>query len=143
MLSHTVCGLYIWEFFTHLDYEWSVIRGHRPYRWTIWIYSTTRPATLLAVIIDLVALDMTAPTNCCKLWMIFQSVFGYMALSFSSLLIVLRIIAIWNKNKFVVAFAVATWLTCFIPHRRHHHADSCRMGAQFPLRHLQAIQYQE
>ena len=26
-----------WEFVTTLDYEWSVIRGHRPYRWTIWV----------------------------------------------------------------------------------------------------------
>ena len=26
-----------WEFFTTLDYEWSAIRGHRPYRWTIWV----------------------------------------------------------------------------------------------------------
>jgi hypothetical protein len=26
-----------WEFFTTLDYEWSVIRGRRPYRWTIWV----------------------------------------------------------------------------------------------------------
>ena len=26
-----------WEFFTTLDYEWKVIRGHSPYRWTIWV----------------------------------------------------------------------------------------------------------
>ncbi len=26
-----------WEFFTTLDYEWSVIRRHRPYRWTVWV----------------------------------------------------------------------------------------------------------
>jgi len=26
-----------WEFFTTLDYEWRVIRGHLPYRWTIWV----------------------------------------------------------------------------------------------------------
>src|SRR5579863_8526011 len=24
-----------WEFVTTIDYEWSVIRGRRPYRWTI------------------------------------------------------------------------------------------------------------
>jgi len=34
-----------------------------------------------------------------------------MTFSLSSLLIVLRIIAIWNWNKFVIVFAVATWLT--------------------------------
>jgi len=26
-----------WEFFTTLDYEFDIIRGHRPYRWTIWV----------------------------------------------------------------------------------------------------------
>lgn len=28
-----------WEFFTTLDYEWSIIRGRRPYRWTILVCS--------------------------------------------------------------------------------------------------------
>lgn len=28
-----------WEFLGSLHYEWSVIRGHRPYRWTIWVCS--------------------------------------------------------------------------------------------------------
>jgi hypothetical protein len=26
-----------WEFIVTLDYEWSVIRGRRPYGWTIWV----------------------------------------------------------------------------------------------------------
>jgi hypothetical protein len=29
--------IYSWEFVTTLDYEWSVIRRHRPFRWTIWV----------------------------------------------------------------------------------------------------------
>ena len=28
-----------WEFVTTLYYEWRVIRGRRPYRWTIWVCS--------------------------------------------------------------------------------------------------------
>jgi hypothetical protein len=28
-----------WEFFTTLDFEWSIIRGRRPYRWTILVCS--------------------------------------------------------------------------------------------------------
>lgn len=31
-----------WEFFVNLDYEWSVIRGRRPYRWTIWVCNDMR-----------------------------------------------------------------------------------------------------
>ena len=29
------CVISSWEFITTLEYEWSVIRGSRPYRWTI------------------------------------------------------------------------------------------------------------
>ena len=29
-----------WEFFNSLEYEWSVIRGHRTYRWSIWVCNT-------------------------------------------------------------------------------------------------------
>ncbi|KAH9964987.1 hypothetical protein BC827DRAFT_1153903 [Russula dissimulans] len=89
MLSCAVSGLYIWEFFTHLDYEWNVIKGHRPYRWTIWIYSTVRLAALVAVIINLVTFVMVTTINC-QVWTIFQYTFGYMTFSSSSLLIILR-----------------------------------------------------
>ncbi|KAH9964976.1 hypothetical protein BC827DRAFT_903817 [Russula dissimulans] len=124
-LALAVDGLYVWEFFINLGYEWSVIKGRRPYRWTIWIYSTVRLTTLMGVIIEFVTSIMAAPTNC-KVWTIFQFGSGYMTFSLSSLLIILRIIAIWNKNKFVVAFAVAVWLTTasfFIYGITHLHSE--------------------
>ena len=31
-----------WEFVTTLDYEWSVFRRHRPFRWTIWVGDNSR-----------------------------------------------------------------------------------------------------
>jgi hypothetical protein len=30
-------SLLSWEFVTTLDFEWGVIRGNHPYRWTIWV----------------------------------------------------------------------------------------------------------
>ncbi|KAH9985086.1 hypothetical protein BJV77DRAFT_139589 [Russula vinacea] len=45
-LWHAIIGAYFWEFFTTLEYEWKVIRGRLPYRWTILIYSFARVATL-------------------------------------------------------------------------------------------------
>ena len=81
--------IFSWEFVTTLDYEWSVIRGHRPFRWTIWvsinahstvsvefrcpgpgaklvwqIYTLTRIFTLITIILTLVGLDATARYNC-------------------------------------------------------------------------------
>jgi hypothetical protein len=30
-------SIFSWEFFTTLDYEWSVFRRRRPYQWSIWV----------------------------------------------------------------------------------------------------------
>jgi len=103
-LNMTVDGLYIWEFVTTLYYEWRVIRGHRPYRWTIWIYSLARLATLMAVIIDM----MSVHTNC-QVWTTIGFIFAYLAFASSSLLIILRIVAFWNRNKVVVALSAILW----------------------------------
>jgi len=109
-LWHAVDALYIWEFLTTLDYEWSVIRGRRPYRWTIWVYSLTRVATLVAVILNFIGLDAATSINC-ELWGTLNFVFAYLALACSSLLVVFRVIAIWNKNRFVVVLAACVWGT--------------------------------
>ncbi|KAH9969980.1 hypothetical protein BGW80DRAFT_1562420 [Lactifluus volemus] len=103
-LWHAFHGIFLWEFFTTLDFEWSVIRGSRPYRWTIWIYSLTRIATLIAVILDIVELDIYTPINC-LLWIIFELIFSYFALAYTSLLLMLRVVAIWIRNKIILALA--------------------------------------
>ncbi|KAI0294354.1 hypothetical protein BC826DRAFT_341154 [Russula brevipes] len=103
-LWHALDGIFLWEFFTTLDYEWDVIRGRRPYGWTIWVYSLTRIAGLMSVILNFVGLDVTTPINC-QVWISSELSFCYTSATAASLLIVLRIIAIWNRNKFVIATA--------------------------------------
>ncbi|KAF8268700.1 hypothetical protein EI94DRAFT_1727082, partial [Lactarius quietus] len=107
-LWHVLDGIFIWEFFVTLDYEWSVIRGHRPYRWTIWIYFLTRMCTLIAVVLNMVGFDSSSPINC-QLWVIFELIFAYSAFALASILIVLRIIAIWDGNRIAVAIAICAW----------------------------------
>jgi hypothetical protein len=107
-LWHLVDGIFLWEFFITLDYEWSIIRGHRPYRWTIWIYSLARVCTLISVILNMLAFDSSTPINC-QLWVIFELIFASLAFAAASILIVLRIIAIWNGNRIAVAIAICAW----------------------------------
>ncbi|KAI0281717.1 hypothetical protein BC826DRAFT_350416 [Russula brevipes] len=109
-LFHTFTGLFIWEFAVTLNYEWSVIWGLRPYRWTIWIYSLTRLATLATVILAVVEFDSKAPYICQAL-LTSICVCDSVALAAAELLIVLRIIAIWNRRKVVAAIAIGVWLT--------------------------------
>ncbi|KAI0294357.1 hypothetical protein BC826DRAFT_1104652 [Russula brevipes] len=78
-------------------------------------------AGLMSVILNLVGMSASAPLNCqyaqssvsasCgsaltghdfKLWISFQLFFCYTSGAAGSLLIVLRIIAIWNRNRFVM-----------------------------------------
>lgn len=109
-LWHVVAGLYIWEFVSTLDYEWSVIRRRRPHPWTIWVYFTTRITALLAVVLSLVGIDVTARYNC-KVETVFVLIFGYLAVAAASLLIALRVIAIWGKTKVIVTIATGVWVT--------------------------------
>ncbi|KAH9974557.1 hypothetical protein BGW80DRAFT_1458099 [Lactifluus volemus] len=110
LLMVSSCAL--WEFFTTLHFEWSVIRGNRPYRWTIWIYSLTRIATLISVILNIVELDVNTPINC-QLWIIFELIFSYFALACASLLLMIRVtsVAIWKRNKIILALSTTVWIT--------------------------------
>jgi len=105
---HVMSGLYIWEFLTTLDHEWNVIRGRRHYRWTIWVYTLTRVATLANVIVTLVDLNTKIPQNC-QVLISFQYTFAYVGLAAASFLIVLRVNAIWNRKKGIVSIAVGVW----------------------------------
>jgi len=107
-LWHTMAGLYIWEFVTTLEYEWDIIRGRLSYQWTIWIYSLTRVSALSGVILGLIILNNTGPINC-QAAISFMSVFSFLTLSASTLLIALRVIAIWNKNRVAVAMSIGAW----------------------------------
>ncbi|KAH9985894.1 hypothetical protein BJV74DRAFT_548942 [Russula compacta] len=109
-LWHTISGIYLWEFVTALDYELDIIRGRRPHRWTIWLYSLTRLACLGCVILIFVGLDVSTPYNC-QAWVVSGLSLGYVTIAVSSLLIILRIIAIWNKNRVVVAISTGVWVT--------------------------------
>ncbi|KAI0278575.1 hypothetical protein BGY98DRAFT_516292 [Russula aff. rugulosa BPL654] len=102
-------GIYIWEFVTTLDFEWSVIRRHRRYRRTIWIYSVSRLSGLAVVILILVDFYGTSPISC-QAWVTsgwaFSALGGY---GLSSILIMLRIFAIWDKSKVIMAISAAIW----------------------------------
>ncbi|KAI0288474.1 hypothetical protein BC826DRAFT_1107697 [Russula brevipes] len=110
-LLHTVAGLYIWEFVTTLDYEWSfsVAVAHTAGQYGS-IYSFTRVATLVAVILAIIAFDAQL-THTCQALITSHAIFAYFALATSQLLILLRIIAIWNRRRVVVATSIGVWVT--------------------------------
>ncbi|KAI0248146.1 hypothetical protein BJV78DRAFT_1239333 [Lactifluus subvellereus] len=36
-LDHVIAGIYIWETVFTVGFELDVLRGKRPYKWTIWV----------------------------------------------------------------------------------------------------------
>ncbi|KAF8497434.1 hypothetical protein F5888DRAFT_1906747, partial [Russula emetica] len=105
-----VSGIYVWEFVTTLDFEWSMIRRYQCYRWTIWIYSFSRLSGLVVVIIFLVGTYDTSPINC-QAWVTFSWAFSALGgYGLSSILIMLRIFAIWDKSKVIMAISAAIWV---------------------------------
>ncbi|KAI0066070.1 hypothetical protein BV25DRAFT_1496938 [Artomyces pyxidatus] len=99
-----------WEFVTTLGFEWSVIRRRQPYRWTILLYSGCRVFALLGTAMAFASLDATDSINC-RLWIIFLYLFTGMALSLSSALILLRVIAIWELKTPVIVVSIACLFT--------------------------------
>ncbi|KAI0062697.1 hypothetical protein BV25DRAFT_1915836 [Artomyces pyxidatus] len=53
--------------------------------------------------------DTNGKVNC-QIWVIFVFLLAYLAFIFASALIVLRIMAIWEKNHLATALAIAAWL---------------------------------
>jgi len=108
-LWHFIDGVFLWEFFTTLYYEWDVFRGDRPYGWTIWVYSSARVAALMCIILNMVGFNTTSVINC-QVCVTFEVAFGYLAVIASSLLIVLRIIAIWNMAEVIIVISLGIWV---------------------------------
>jgi hypothetical protein len=115
-LLYVVGGVYLWEFFTTLWFEWQIITGRRTYRWSIWLYSGCRISALLAIITIFVGFNVTTPINC-RAWLVMVFFFAYSAFVFASALIVLRIVAIWERSWFPCTIAIVAWLiniACYI-----------------------------
>ncbi|KAI0246154.1 hypothetical protein BJV78DRAFT_192681 [Lactifluus subvellereus] len=107
-LDHVIVGIYIWEIVFTAGFELDVLRGKRPYRWTIWLYLGTRYTALLTIILTLVGED--GGKFSCQPFAIANVVLAYASWVFASLTIVLRVIAIWNRQRIVSFLSVSVWL---------------------------------
>ncbi|VDB92359.1 unnamed protein product [Peniophora sp. CBMAI 1063] len=106
---HVCWGCAIWEYISNFDYEWDVLRGTRPYRWTIWVYSWCRLSMLVGFLLLIAAMDGWSSRHCTAIYALAMAT-SYASLALASLLIVLRIVAIWEKQSIVIVASSAIWL---------------------------------
>ncbi|KAF9527949.1 hypothetical protein CPB83DRAFT_855493 [Crepidotus variabilis] len=103
--TNILFGLYIWEWFLSLDFEWDFITGKKKFRWPMIFYFGGRYMMLMCAICYLVLWDVRGNDvnlNCALLFA-FVHITGNAALGFSSINLAIRTIVIWNRNKFVTA----------------------------------------
>ncbi|KAH9962056.1 hypothetical protein BGW80DRAFT_867955 [Lactifluus volemus] len=107
-INHAVAGIYIWEVVTTFRFELDILRGKRPFKWTIWLYLLMRYTALIVIILFLASAD-GAKISCGPFTM-GSYVLAFISWGCASLIIVLRVIAIWNREKIPTFLAIALWL---------------------------------
>ncbi|KAI0302735.1 hypothetical protein BC826DRAFT_430856 [Russula brevipes] len=118
--GYVLAGLYIWEIVLNLDYEFATITGKRKFTWTFLLYLGCRWCPLVIYVLQFVGSDPSREVNCQAL-VTSTFVFSALSLLFASALMVLRIYAIWEFNKIVVALASASWSPICLLCRRCGH----------------------
>ncbi|KAI0256391.1 hypothetical protein BJV78DRAFT_463342 [Lactifluus subvellereus] len=108
-LVHVLGGLYIWEFVIYLDYDYSVFTRKRKLTWAFPLYLGCRLCPLVVITMQFLGSSGPSKINCQAVIDI-GFVFGYLTLLFASALIILRISALWQCNKVVIAIASAAWI---------------------------------
>ncbi|KAI0052164.1 hypothetical protein FA95DRAFT_1553855 [Auriscalpium vulgare] len=105
---HIWNGIYLWEYVTTLSFEIEIFTGRRPWRWSFAAYFLARILALGSVILTLIGFNMRTEFNC-NAWFRCVLVFSWAAAAASSFLLALRAIAIWGRNRFVMALAGFVW----------------------------------
>jgi len=100
-LMHALLGLYCWEWFTSLDFDWQYISGKRAFRWPMIFYFLNRYALLFSFIGITISLDVTTEVNCQALYT-FNAIAGNMAIGLASINLSIRTIAVWSKNMYII-----------------------------------------
>ncbi|KAJ7665966.1 hypothetical protein DFH06DRAFT_263700 [Mycena polygramma] len=108
-LNHALLGLYAWEWFISLPFDWEVLTGRKRFRWPLAFYFANRYLLLAAMAGILVALDSTREVNCQALYA-FNQLAGDAAVGLASINLSLRTLAIWSQNKWIKILLVVVIL---------------------------------
>ncbi|KAF9269673.1 hypothetical protein L218DRAFT_953301 [Marasmius fiardii PR-910] len=100
-LMHALLGVYLWEWFTSLDFDWSYIRGKRTFRWPLVFYFLNRYCLLFALIGIAIALNVTEEIDCQGLYT-FNQFFGNASIGLASINLSLRTMAVWSQAWYIV-----------------------------------------
>jgi len=104
-LQHALLGVYAWEWFISLPFDWEVLTGRKRFRWPLIFYFANRYLLLGALIGIAVAFDTESEVDCQALFT-FNQFAGDAALGLASINLSLRTLAIWSQNMWIKIFLV-------------------------------------
>jgi len=104
-LNHALLGLYVYEWFISLGFEWDFIIGRKRFRWPLLFYFANRYLLLFALIGIAIALDTTSKIDCQALYT-FNQLAGNAAVGLASINLSIRTMAVWSQNIYIVTFLV-------------------------------------
>ncbi|KAG1741879.1 uncharacterized protein EDB91DRAFT_1129973 [Suillus paluster] len=102
---HALLGLYVWEFFVSLDFDWAVLTGKKKFHWPMIFYFAGRYLLLSAMVGIAVGLDTPREINCRALYA-FNQLAGDAAVGLASINLSLRTVAIWAHNKWIIILLI-------------------------------------
>ncbi|KAF9010226.1 hypothetical protein BDQ17DRAFT_1421472 [Cyathus striatus] len=102
---HALLGLYIYEWFLSLDFDFDFLSGKKRFRWPMIFYFANRYLLLFAMIGIAVALDSTSEIDCQTLYT-FNQLAGDAAVGLASINLSIRTMAVWSQNRYIIGFLV-------------------------------------
>ncbi|KAK0447334.1 hypothetical protein EV421DRAFT_195808 [Armillaria borealis] len=109
-ITHFCAGIFLWEFLSTLNYEYTVYTRKRPFRWTLIIYLLIRYATMGTILCYMINTTNISEQFDCMAWLKATYAFSYGSLALASALIGMRAIALWNRHWLVFSLNVIAWL---------------------------------
>ncbi|KDR80358.1 hypothetical protein GALMADRAFT_223239 [Galerina marginata CBS 339.88] len=104
-LMHALLGLYAYEFFISLDFEWDFLTGKKRFRWPMIFYFANRYLLLFAMIGIAISFDTTREFNCQALYT-FNQLAGDAAVGLASVNLSIRTMAIWSQNRYIIGLLI-------------------------------------
>ncbi|OBZ71565.1 hypothetical protein A0H81_08917 [Grifola frondosa] len=111
-LSHVMGGIFIWEWVTTLNFELGLLSHQVEWSIAMLAYMLCRFVTMGVVVCEFVIFSVTQEVNCSAI-MRMTLVFADLSFAFAPCIIVLRVIAIWNRNKIVILYVSVVYLLNF------------------------------
>ncbi|KAF8887540.1 hypothetical protein BD779DRAFT_1611503 [Infundibulicybe gibba] len=94
---HALLGIYIYEWFLSLDFDWDFISGKKKFRWPMIFYFANRYLLFFAMI--------GMEVNCQALFT-FNQLAGDAAVGLASINLSIRTMAVWSQNRYIIALLV-------------------------------------